>query len=184
LKEVEKLWLSNKSMNDKYQKYLKSEHWKQFRKRFFKQKLYRKTCVVCGKRNVDLHHRTYCRLYKEKLTDVIPLCWKHYKEVHTTLENNGLEVEETYQALMIVMNCSLKAVKKKLGAFGLKPSPRIYYELGRQLLNLIQCNFCHTRCYQYPKEPIRCDKCGGEVTLVLQKEEYPPEYLVNKLLPN
>lgn len=61
-------------MNKKeYKEYLKSEHWKCFKKDYFKR--FDKLCFECGCKNkVSLHHKNYLRLWCEKFTDVVALC--------------------------------------------------------------------------------------------------------------
>ena len=61
-----------------YAEYLGSEHWADLNRRKTA-----KTCKVCrGPRQV-LHHRTYKRLGHEWLADMIPLCHKHHKMIHS-----------------------------------------------------------------------------------------------------
>lgn len=56
-----------------YKHYLKSLHWKEFRKDYFKR--YDRVCSVCGSKNqVQLHHKTYSKLWHEEFTDVVALC--------------------------------------------------------------------------------------------------------------
>lgn len=70
-----------------YKEYLGSEHWKDFRKKFFRSKR-AKHCACCPVRTieVELHHCTYDRLGKELLKDVIPLCREHHELVHSLLD--------------------------------------------------------------------------------------------------
>ena len=76
---------------DFYDEYLKSDIWKDFKKRYRAtarpEPGYRKpglpqTCAVCSAPNVDLHHKTYIRLGEERLTDVVPLCREHHDQLH------------------------------------------------------------------------------------------------------
>lgn len=64
-----------------YNDYLKSEHWKDLRARYFKSKLPR-TCKICESSRVELHHRSYKRLGHERLDDLIPLCRTHHQALH------------------------------------------------------------------------------------------------------
>lgn len=69
------------TMNDKYKTYLISDEWKQTRELVF-QKKWRK-CEKCKSENhLVIHHWTYIRIYKEKISDLFVLCnWCH-KELH------------------------------------------------------------------------------------------------------
>ena len=77
-------YLRSKDMT--YQDYLKSEHWKDIRRRYFRGKLfkrYKRGCYICGaKENLQLHHRTYKRFGRERLDDLIPLCSDCHNGVH------------------------------------------------------------------------------------------------------
>jgi hypothetical protein len=56
-----------------YSQYLKSEHWEGVKARYRRSKR-PKVCACCGDPNYQLHHNTYERLGKERLTDFTPLC--------------------------------------------------------------------------------------------------------------
>lgn len=62
-----------------YDDYLKSEHWRSFRKRVFEH--YGRKCYLCGttEGQIDIHHNTYERKGAELLSDVIPLCHTHHE---------------------------------------------------------------------------------------------------------
>ncbi len=57
----------------RYEEYIASPAWGEKRRRYFASKL-PQGCVVCGADRVQLHHRTYRRLGREKLQDLVPLC--------------------------------------------------------------------------------------------------------------
>lgn len=71
-----------------YSAYLQSDHWADVRSRFRKSKL-KKRCHVCRGPYSDLHHRTYKRLGKERLTDLVPLCRDCHGEVHQWAKANA-----------------------------------------------------------------------------------------------
>ena len=53
--------------------YLQSDHWQEVRRRKLKQAGYK--CEACGeKTKLDIHHKTYERLGKERLDDLQALC--------------------------------------------------------------------------------------------------------------
>ena len=65
----------------KYFEYLKSKSWDKKRKSVIKKA--GNKCMICysgGKLNV--HHRTYERMFEEKLTDLIALCDRCHKKFH------------------------------------------------------------------------------------------------------
>ncbi len=65
-----------------YREYLRSERWYETRTKYWKSALPQK-CVVCYDPNVELHHRTYQRLGRERLTDLLPLCSEHHNALHS-----------------------------------------------------------------------------------------------------
>jgi len=86
-----------------YREYLDSEHWQEFRKKFFSKSAVCKNlrskfgelrCQFCHKSAVlHLHHRTYKRLGAEHLSDVVLICADcHQKshERHKLNPRNGL----------------------------------------------------------------------------------------------
>src|SRR4051794_25491132 len=66
---------------DSYGEYLRSEEWYETRERYRESGL-PQTCVVCFDPNVDLHHKSYIRLSREHLDDLVPLCRHHHEELH------------------------------------------------------------------------------------------------------
>lgn len=65
-----------------YTDYLQSEHWREVKQRYRASRRLPQACVVCGSRQVDLHHLTYSRIGRERLTDLVPLCREHHDEAH------------------------------------------------------------------------------------------------------
>lgn len=76
-----------------YHRYLSSPKWQEVRRRFWQSKL-PKCCYVCSIKNVpfDLHHKTYRRLGRERLTDLVLLCRPCHEQVHAlaSCENIGI----------------------------------------------------------------------------------------------
>ena len=89
-----------------YKNYLKSKHWISVKEKYKNSKLNKNCCYCCNsKKNLQLHHKTYKRLYKEKLTDLIYLCDKCHTQVHLLLiKSNSQKVN--------LWNCSKKYKKK------------------------------------------------------------------------
>lgn len=66
-------------MNNEYRKLLSSSYWKKFRVMLIK--LRGGKCEVCGANySLEVHHKTYERLGKERLEDVSVLCHTHHLE--------------------------------------------------------------------------------------------------------
>ena len=64
-----------------YHDYLQSNEWK--RRRKIALKFWNHKCSLCnGGKNLDVHHRTYERLGKENLNDLIVLCRSCHKLFH------------------------------------------------------------------------------------------------------
>lgn len=68
--------------------YLRSEYWRKTRERYFSSAL-PQGCYVCGEEKVDLHHKTYKRLGREPLTDLLPLCREHHTACHKLVREKG-----------------------------------------------------------------------------------------------
>lgn len=65
-----------------YDEYLQTDHWKIVRKQALGRALYR--CQVCNadQKRLDVHHRTYERLGREKPEDLTVLCCDCHKTFH------------------------------------------------------------------------------------------------------
>jgi 5-methylcytosine-specific restriction endonuclease McrA len=60
---------------DTYAAYLQSPHWQELRRRYFASKLFKGQCYSCGGPGpFQLHHRTYRRLGREWLQDLVAVC--------------------------------------------------------------------------------------------------------------
>lgn len=73
-----------------YQAYLRSDHWQRVKRRYRRSKM-PQTCVVCGDPRYQLHHKTYERLGREHLTDLVALCELHHtrRHVERTMPGRG-----------------------------------------------------------------------------------------------
>lgn len=82
-----------------YYEYIKSEEWKQTRKRFYSSKMYKVlcengkwSCYCCGTKDkpLDLHHRSYKRLGRENISlDLVPVCRECHNEIHKCIPHLG-----------------------------------------------------------------------------------------------
>ncbi len=69
-----------------YAEYLRSDYWQDLRRRYEKSALGKRGCYVCGSHDfLHLHHKTYKRVGKERLTDLIYLCGVCHEETHKIL---------------------------------------------------------------------------------------------------
>ncbi len=79
-------------MAKKYEEYLESENWK-IRSEFRKE-LDGYTCVLCGSiKSLEVHHRNYRNLYREKLGDLITLCKNCHRNYHDVSEEEEESIE-------------------------------------------------------------------------------------------
>lgn len=64
-----------------YKSYLRSDKWNRKREELFKKR--GRVCEVCGSdHNIHVHHLTYKRIFRERLTDLKVLCGKCHKLEH------------------------------------------------------------------------------------------------------
>jgi hypothetical protein len=81
-----------------YDDYLASDAWSGFKKRY-KESGARMDCLICSRKPVQLHHRTYERVGQELFDDVIPVCREHHVAIHEWLKANGKFVQRTHEAV-------------------------------------------------------------------------------------
>jgi len=83
-----------------YSEYLKSDHWQELRKRFFRESKRAKrmmkkygfyVCEFCRQsKKVNLHHATYKRLGKEHLGDLHLICDDCHELIHKNSNGKGI----------------------------------------------------------------------------------------------
>jgi 5-methylcytosine-specific restriction endonuclease McrA len=80
-----------------YSEYLSSNHWRELRTRFYLSKLVNRIngcicCTYCSKSGIklNLHHRTYKRLGKERLNDLVLICDDCHDRIHKAFKGKGL----------------------------------------------------------------------------------------------
>ncbi len=72
-----------------YKDYLLSNIWKKKRKKVLERDGY--CCKECGqKSNLQVHHKTYKRVYKEPLKDLIVLCSFCHKDKHNLVTKDEI----------------------------------------------------------------------------------------------
>ncbi len=79
-------------------KYLGTMHWRKFVARY-RASDRPQACFACGQENVVLHHRTYERLGRERLSDVVPLCNSHHMELHRRVERGEFTLYDAHKHL-------------------------------------------------------------------------------------
>jgi hypothetical protein len=80
-----------------YTAYLRSDHWTDFKKKYFDK--HEKVCFCCGEDARDLHHTTYEHLGSELQKDVKPLCRKCHKKVHRMVKRRRALLGEAHEVL-------------------------------------------------------------------------------------
>ena len=65
----------------KYAEYLQSDHWLEFRQEVMRFWDY-SCCICCSPKKLEVHHRTYARVGRERLTDCVVLCQTCHRRVH------------------------------------------------------------------------------------------------------
>lgn len=94
-----------------YSEYLRGEHWSETKTRFRASKLCRHQCAACGARNVPMliHHKTYKRIGREYLGDLVEVCRACHAAVHQYEENSG---KHLWEATNKVVRKSRKGIWK------------------------------------------------------------------------
>lgn len=100
--------------NQSYERYMNSAAWRAKRQEY-RASGRPTTCVKCGSKDIQFHHRTYKRFTKEHLDDLVPLCQVHHSALHLLQKERKIGVTE---ATAIYLNERRPAVKTK------KPKPR------------------------------------------------------------
>jgi hypothetical protein len=81
-----------------YRDYLASPHWREVRLAYRRSSLPQE-CIGCRSPRYQLHHRSYARIGREKLTDFIPLCRDCHKRVHAFEKIHGTRIQQTHVIL-------------------------------------------------------------------------------------
>jgi 5-methylcytosine-specific restriction endonuclease McrA len=65
----------------RYQEYMQSDKWKHRRSKYFE--THERKCRACSSTaRIQLHHKTYVRLEKERDQDLVALCWRCHNSLH------------------------------------------------------------------------------------------------------
>lgn len=66
-----------------YKEYLQTKHWELTKERFYNSKQFTGGCFVCGcQENLQVHHKTYENIQRERLTDLVCLCKDCHRMIH------------------------------------------------------------------------------------------------------
>lgn len=80
-----------------YKEYLKSDEWEDKRNAVLA--YWGFICALCSSpKNVQVHHRTYDRVYHELMTDLIPLC-ENCHERHHAVIGRSMKMEPIKQVM-------------------------------------------------------------------------------------
>jgi hypothetical protein len=104
-----------------YKEYLNSKHWQNLKKKFYKSLSFRHgdnlmagkhgSCFCCKQRKpFHTHHKTYQRLGREYLRDLVALCAECHLKVHETI--NEMIEEKNWTPHMIMKKKSLNHVRR------------------------------------------------------------------------
>jgi len=78
-----------------YREYMASPAWAAQRERWKAHRSRRqRRCRACGHTNYHLHHRTYVRLGRERLRDLVALCERHHDALHAMQRRTGWSLEK------------------------------------------------------------------------------------------
>ena len=65
-----------------YRKYLKTEHWKSTREKRIRLSKYKCDNCGCKTTRLEVHHKTYVRRGREKMSDLQSLCVACHRKIH------------------------------------------------------------------------------------------------------
>lgn len=68
------------AITSEYQAYLNSDKWRSKRRKVLQRAGYR--CEICGKQATQVHHKTYERIFCERLSDLQAVCGSCHMEIH------------------------------------------------------------------------------------------------------
>jgi hypothetical protein len=105
-----------------YREYLESEHWANLKRRYRASNL-PQMCLGCNDPRVQMHHRTYQRIGREELTDIIPLCKACHDKVHDYCRGNSMHVKDTHAVMRVVFGWSKKQMMEKFKPYRLSGRP-------------------------------------------------------------
>ena len=106
-----------------YNEYLRSDHWKDVKRRYFSSKIVPKDengrfcCFACQRSDtlLNVHHKTYKRLGKERLHDLVLLCEECHVKAHIKHREHMKKFnKKSTNGLWAASNASIRSTRKKL----------------------------------------------------------------------
>lgn len=115
-----------------YRDYLASDHWKAMRASYRASGLPCQ-CLVCDDPRFQLHHRTYTRLGREQLGDVLPLCETCHRKVHEYERTHLTNIQGTHKILRKVFGWTRAETNLRFRPFSM-PGTKGFSWVNRDLL--------------------------------------------------
>lgn len=117
-----------------YDSYLRSTLWSEARSRYWRDPDTRKSCGLCGTNDppLALHHRTYERVGRERLADLIPVCVTCHALIHALEVRGDIDLDSDPAGLVSPVRAA--SYRRGQSAPG-KPDPRPGYEQERKKLS-------------------------------------------------
>lgn len=104
----------------KYEDFLQSEFWKTIRRRFYQKKTTIKVCFICGSnKNLQLHHRSYKKIFHNTTNNLICLCGSCHTSIHF---KDGKRVKPP-----VKLNAYIRLAVERFGEAGLYPTHLLKY---------------------------------------------------------
>lgn len=96
-------------MGEGYKQYLKSGHWKYWRKRKLKNK---KHCFVCySTEQLEVHHLKYRNLFDIKSVDIKVMCHRCHGLLHKLLGNGTIKFEnDNHKSKMVEISKLIRPI--------------------------------------------------------------------------
>lgn len=93
-------------MKKEYRKYLKSKEWKSIKKKIRRRD--KNQCRICFySKNLNVHHMTYRRIFKENCNDLILLCKRCHDKLHKISKSKGINYFEAFRILKNKFRCKI-----------------------------------------------------------------------------
>lgn len=93
-----------------YDQYLCSPHWQVFKQEFWNQT--HRICFSCKSTHqpLSIHHLTYKRLGKEKISDVVPLCTSCHEKIHLFATDRRISIKKATYMIAQQERATLRVV--------------------------------------------------------------------------
>lgn len=101
-----------------YPEYMRSKAWLARRIRFYDS--YGRVCIICGRHDTVIHHKSYLHLGNERDNELVVLCTGHHRDYHRLHGVKGNMIKETDAYIKEKREKILKAEEEKLTRKALK----------------------------------------------------------------